>query len=95
MVVGVPKEVKDHETRVALVPSGVMALCEAGHEVLVQTGAGAESAIPDDRIDEILHALHRIQGEIADLRITVAELAARLPAAGTKPTPSDGSRGGA
>ena len=48
MVVGVPKEVKDHETRVALVPSGVMALCEAGHEVLVQTGAGAESAIPDD-----------------------------------------------
>lgn len=48
MVVGVPKEVKDHETRVALVPSGVMALREAGHEVLVQAGAGAESAIPDD-----------------------------------------------
>ena len=54
-----------------------------------------ESPIPDDRIDEILHALHRIQGEIADLRMTVAELAARMPAAGTKPTPADGSRGGA
>jgi len=59
-----------------------------------QPGA-TESPIPDDRIDEILHALHRIQGEIADLRMTVAELAARLPAAGTKPTPPDGSRGGA
>jgi hypothetical protein len=55
----------------------------------------AEPPIPDDRIDEMLHALHRIQGEIADLRITVAELTARLSAAGTKPTPPDGSRGGA
>jgi len=61
-----------------------------------QEQAGAtESPIPDDRIDEILHALHRIQGEIADLRMTVAELAARLPASATKPTPPDGSRGGA
>ena len=55
----------------------------------------AESPIPDDRIDEILHTLHRIQGEIADLRMTVAELAARLPAPGAKPTPPDGARGGA
>jgi len=47
MIVGVPKEVKDHETRVALVPSGVMALCEAGHEVLVQAGAGDGSSISD------------------------------------------------
>ncbi len=33
MIVGVPKEIKDHETRVGLVPSGVVALREAGHEV--------------------------------------------------------------
>jgi hypothetical protein len=59
------------------------------------TATAAESPIPDDRIDQILHALHRIQGEIADLRMTVAELAARLPAAATKPIPPDGSRGGA
>ena len=31
MIIGVPKEVKDHEARVALVPSGVTALREAGH----------------------------------------------------------------
>ena len=47
MRIGVPKEVKDHEARVALVPSGVAALCEAGHEVLVEAGAGEGSAITD------------------------------------------------
>ena len=48
MTVGVPKEVKDHEARVGLVPSGVTALREAGHRVLVQTHAGEGSAITDD-----------------------------------------------
>ena len=47
MIIGVPKEIKDHETRVGLVPSGVTALRHAGHQVLVQNGAGAGSAIPD------------------------------------------------
>jgi alanine dehydrogenase len=47
MVIGVPKEIKDHETRVGLVPAGVTALREAGHEVLVEAGAGDGSAIPD------------------------------------------------
>jgi len=47
MIVGVPKEVKDHETRVGLVPSGVIALREAGHRVLVETNAGAGSSLPD------------------------------------------------
>jgi alanine dehydrogenase len=47
MIIGVPKEVKDHETRVALVPSVVTALREAGHEVLVQTRAGEGSALTD------------------------------------------------
>jgi alanine dehydrogenase len=36
MVIGVPKEVKDHETRVGLVPNAVLALREAGHSVLVE-----------------------------------------------------------
>src|SRR6202049_1686600 len=48
MIIGVPKEVKDHETRVGLVPSGVVSLLEAGHRVLVETGAGAGSAHFDD-----------------------------------------------
>jgi len=48
MRIGVPKEIKDHETRVGLVPSGVTALREAGHEVLVETGAGKASSFPDE-----------------------------------------------
>ena len=47
MIVGVPKEIKDHEARVGLVPSGVSALVEAGHTVLVQATAGLGSSIPD------------------------------------------------
>jgi alanine dehydrogenase len=47
MIIGVPKEIKDQEARVGLVPSGVAALCEAGHAVVVEAGAGTGSSIPD------------------------------------------------
>ncbi len=47
MIVGVPKEIKKDEYRVALVPSGVAQLRKAGHAVLVQSGAGKGSEIPD------------------------------------------------
>src|SRR5579884_1250702 len=48
MVIGVPKEVKDHETRVGLVPSGAAALRESGHEVLVESHAGEGSSLRDE-----------------------------------------------
>jgi alanine dehydrogenase len=48
MIIGVPKEVKDHESRVGVTPAGVKALVEAGHKVLVETNAGALSAFIDD-----------------------------------------------
>ena len=48
MVIGVPKEIKSGETRVALVPSGVTALQESGHEVLVEAGAGEGSSISNE-----------------------------------------------
>jgi len=47
MRIGIPTEVKDHEYRVALTPAGARALVEAGHEVLVQAGAGDGSGEPD------------------------------------------------
>ena len=47
MIIGVPKEVKDHETRVGIVPSGVKALVDAGHRVLVETRAGELSSMSD------------------------------------------------
>ncbi len=47
MKVGVPTEVKTDEYRVALTPAGARELVDAGHEVLVQHGAGEGSAIAD------------------------------------------------
>jgi len=47
MNVGLPKEIKDNENRVGLVPSGVAALTRAGHEVVVEAGAGGGSGIED------------------------------------------------
>src|SRR3954462_883660 len=47
MRVGVPREVKNREYRVALTPGGVVELARAGHEVLVEQGAGVGSSIPD------------------------------------------------
>ncbi len=48
MRVGIPKEVKDNEYRVAITPSGVNELVSAGHSVAVEKDAGVGSAIPDD-----------------------------------------------
>ena len=48
MHVGIPKEVKNNEYRVAITPSGVHELSRNGHEVCVETGAGIGSSITDD-----------------------------------------------
>jgi alanine dehydrogenase len=47
MIVGVPKEIKNHEYRVSMVPAGVKSLVRAGHTVLVEEGAGLGSGILD------------------------------------------------
>ncbi len=47
MRIGVPKEIKNHEYRVGLVPAGVRELVEAGHEVLIQSTAGAGIDVND------------------------------------------------
>jgi len=51
MQVGVPREIKDHEYRVSLVPAGVRALVQAGHQVLVQDGAGLGSGIDNQAFE--------------------------------------------
>jgi alanine dehydrogenase len=48
VIVGVPTEIKPDEYRVAITPAGVRELADAGHRVLVQSGAGLGSAITDD-----------------------------------------------
>ncbi len=76
MLIGVPKEIKNHEYRVGLVPSSVNDLVHAGHEVIVQTAAGAGIGSSDD---EYLAAGARIIGtakevfEKADMIVKVKE----------------------
>lgn len=48
VLIGIPKEVKDHEYRVGITPAGVHALVQGGHEVLVEAGAGSGSGISDE-----------------------------------------------
>src|SRR5690349_1902571 len=47
MIIGLPKEIKDNEYRVGLTPAGVRALKDAGHDVRVETNAGAGSGFED------------------------------------------------
>src|SRR5690349_16702550 len=48
MLIGVPKEIKTNENRIALVPAGAEALTAAGHTVFIEAGAGLGSGFPDD-----------------------------------------------
>ena len=76
MIIGVPKEVKDHESRVGITPAGVKALVDAGHKVLVETQAGELSALTDDDYQsagaEIVGAAHHVWG-LADMIVKVKE----------------------
>src|SRR5213595_1740197 len=76
LVVGVPNEIKTHESRVALIPVGVEELTRAGHRVLIQAGAGQGSGISDDQYRdngaEIVHAAEDVWKD-ADLIVKVKE----------------------
>jgi alanine dehydrogenase len=48
MKIGIPKEIKTNENRIALVPAGAETLVGAGHSVLIETGAGLGSGFPDE-----------------------------------------------
>ncbi len=50
MIVGVPREIKDNENRIAIVPAGVDALRQDGHVVLVEKSAGVGSGISDEEL---------------------------------------------
>lgn len=53
MRIGLPKEIKNHEYRVGLTPASVRELASRGHQVLVQTGAGAEIGLTDEQYQAV------------------------------------------
>jgi alanine dehydrogenase len=52
MYIGVPKEIKNNENRVAITPAGVVAFVKAGHEVIIETTAGIGSGFTDEDYQE-------------------------------------------
>ncbi len=52
MIIGVPKEIKEQEYRVAMLPSGVYQLVKRGHQVVVERGAGAGAGYPDSGYEQ-------------------------------------------
>jgi alanine dehydrogenase len=83
MIIGVPKEIKEQEYRVALLPSGAYQLIRRGHEVIVERGAGAGAGYPDSEYAEagaVLVDSHPAVFERAELIVKVKEpLASEIP----------------
>jgi alanine dehydrogenase len=76
MIIGVPKEIKEQEYRVALLPSGAYQLVKLGHEVLVERGAGAGAGYPDAEYEQAgarLVESHAAAFERAELVVKVKE----------------------
>lgn len=76
MIIGVPREIKDHEFRVGLTPGGARALAQAGHRVLVEAGAGVGSGLEDGQYKAAgaeLVADKKALFERADLIVKVKE----------------------
>ncbi|MFN3821985.1 MAG: alanine dehydrogenase, partial [bacterium] len=64
MIIGVPREIKTAENRVALPPSGVETLTRQGHKVLIESGAGVGSGFTDE---EYLEAGAEILNDVKDV----------------------------
>jgi alanine dehydrogenase len=61
MLIGVPKEIKTNENRIALVPAGAEALVQAGHQVMVERGGGLGSGFTDDQYEAVGATLHDVE----------------------------------
>src|SRR5258708_22120039 len=76
MTIGVPKEIKGQEYRVALLPSAAYQLIQRGHQVVVERGAGAGAGYPDADYDQAGAKLVRDHGTVfneSDLVVKVKE----------------------
>ncbi len=76
MIIGVPKEIKDNENRVALTPAGTRELAKRGHTVYVQSHAGFQSGFPDTEYVQAGGAILPSAGEVfqkAEMIIKVKE----------------------
>jgi alanine dehydrogenase len=79
MIIGVPKEIKEQEYRVALLPSGAYQLIKRGHEVLVERGAGLGAGYPDSEYEQAGAKLLNAHAEIFERAELVVKVKEPLP----------------
>ena len=80
MIVGVPREIKDQEFRVALLPSAAYQLIQRGHQVLVERGVGTGSGYPDHDYEQAGATLVSDHAEIFERAELVVKVKEPLPA---------------
>jgi len=76
VIVGLPKEIKDNEYRVGLTPAGVRALKDAGHEIIVEKGAGEGSGFEDSLYERAGATINESADDVwakADMIVKVKE----------------------
>jgi len=77
LIIGIPKEIKDHENRVALTPRSVSSLVRSGNKVFVESQAGSKSGFSDDEYSSSGASIASSQAELyseCDLIVKVKEL---------------------
>lgn len=83
MIIGVPKEIKNNENRIALTPAGAAELSKAGHKVYIQAGAGNGSGFKDEDYQaagaEMLPTLEEVYGKAAMIIKVKEPIAAEYP----------------
>ncbi len=80
MIIGVPKEIKTNENRVALIPAGVEMLLHQGHTVLIEKDAGVESGFTDASYVETGAEILDTAGEVFDRADMIMKVKEPLPA---------------
>lgn len=79
MKIGVPKEIKNNENRVAITPAGVYSLVKEGHEVYVETMAGTGSGFEDKEYQEVGAIILKNAKEVFDIAEMVLKVKEYLP----------------
>src|SRR5712672_2673756 len=80
MLIGVPKEIKGQEYRVAMLPSAAYQLIKRGHQVLVERNAGAGAGYPDADYQQAGATLVSEHGEVFEKADLVVKVKEPLPA---------------
>lgn len=79
MIIGIPKEIKNNENRVAITPSGVIQLTDAGHIVLIEKGAGEGSTFSDQEYEQAGAKIRKSASEIWETAELILKVKEPLP----------------